>query len=78
MDKAKLTPKDVKNVLDQKFKGKTLPAIFWEVAAKELGCSQVQIKELFKLGKKQGLLWKNKNGEIETASLADKSKLFNN
>lgn len=78
MDKAKLTPRDVKNVLDQKFKGKTLPTIFWEVAAKELGCSQIQIRELFKLGQKQGLLWKNKNGEIETASRATKSKLFDN
>ncbi len=76
MDRAKLTPKDVKAVLIRRFKGKALPSILEDVAHKELDCTQRQVRDLVKLGKEQGLFWKNKVGQIEVASLADKNKLF--
>ncbi len=78
MDKAKLTPEDVKDVLDRKFKGKALPSQIEDVAGKYLGCSQRQIRDFIKLGKKQGLFWKNKLGQIESVDLVEKNKLFDN
>ena len=76
MSLASLVPEDVKKVLNQKFKGKALPSILEDVARKELDCTQRQIRELVKLGKEQGLFWKNKVGEIEVMSLALTNKLF--
>ena len=76
MDRAKLTPKDVKAVLIRRFKGKALPSIVEDVAHKELDCTQRQIRDLVKLGKEQGLFWKNKVGQVEVTSLAEKKKLF--
>lgn len=78
MDKAKLTPGDVKEVLDRKFKGKALPSQIEDVGGKELDCSQRMIRDFIKLGKKQGIFWKNKAGEIESVDLVEKNKLFGN
>lgn len=75
MDKAKLTPEDIKEILDRKFNGRALPSILEDVAHKELNCTQRQIRDLVKLGKEQGLFWKNKVGEIEATSLVDKQAL---
>lgn len=76
MNKAKLTPEDVKGVLDRKFNGRALPSILEDVAHKELNCTQRQVRELVRLGQKQGLFWKNKVGQIEVVDLAEKNKLF--
>jgi len=36
--------------------GEAIPSIFVEVAAKELSCSQTQIRELLKVAKGRGLI----------------------
>ena len=56
ISKAKLVPEDAVEVLKRKCKGKAVPSIFEEVAAKELGCSQRQVRELVKVAKDQGLI----------------------
>ncbi|MBA7490498.1 hypothetical protein ES702_01036 [subsurface metagenome] len=58
ISKAKLVPQDVVEVLKRKCEGKAVPSIFDEIAAKELGCSQRQIRDLIKLAKDKGLIVK--------------------
>ncbi|GAG56254.1 unnamed protein product, partial [marine sediment metagenome] len=48
ISKAKLILKDIIKILNRKFKGNAVPSIFEEVAAKELGCTKRQIRELVK------------------------------
>jgi hypothetical protein len=56
ISKAKLTPNDLVEILKRKSPGETIPSIFMEVAAKELDCSQTQIRELLKVAKRRGLI----------------------
>lgn len=78
MDKAKLTPEDVKDVLNRKFQGKALPSIFWEVAAKDLGCSRQQVRDLVALGTKQGVfIYDKKLKLLESSNIKNKKILFN-
>ena len=58
ISKAKLTPKDVVEILKRKCNGKAVPSIFAEIAAEELDCSQRQIWELVKVAKVEGLIVK--------------------
>lgn len=65
ISKAKLVPGDVSGILRRKCKGKAIPSIFEEIAAKELDCSQRQVRELVKAAKEQGLVVK-KGSFLET------------
>lgn len=56
ISKAKLTPNDLVEILKRLSTGETIPSIFIEVAAKELDCSQTQIRELLKVAKIKGLI----------------------
>lgn len=77
INKAKLTPEDVKDILKRKFANeRALPSTLEEEAARELGCSRRQIRELIKLGKKAGLFHRNKNGEIESLGDEGQRKLL--
>lgn len=54
ISKAKLHPSDLVEILKRKSSGETIPSIFIEIAAKELDCSQTQIRELLKVAKIKG------------------------
>ncbi len=58
LSKAKLIPKDLIQVLERRCNGQSVPSIFEEVAAEDLGCSQRQIRELMRLAKEKGLIVK--------------------
>lgn len=58
LSKAKLIPKDLVQVLERKCNGQSVPSIFEEIAAEDLGCSQRQIRELMRLAKEEGLIVK--------------------
>ena len=58
LSKAKLIPKDLVQVLERRCNGQSVPSIFEEIAAEDLGCSQRQIRELMKVAKEKGLIVK--------------------
>jgi len=60
ISKAKLLPKHITNFILEKCKGKAIPTILYETAAEQLGCSQIQIRELVKLAIDQGLIEKRR------------------
>lgn len=56
VSKAKLRADDLVEILKRKSAGEAIPSIFVEIAAKELSCSQTQVRELLKVAKGRGLI----------------------
>ena len=75
VSKAKLIPSDLIEILKRLPRGETIPSIFIEIAAKELDCSQTQVRELLKVGKARGLIVQ-KEGMLRAVEFTKQGALF--